>query len=243
MNNKSVNQVFRTKDYSTFKFDKENRTIIPSHVKSLSKSMLTNGWVKGSYVVVNKENAIIDGQHRVLAAEIAKVFVEYVVEAKATGENIRLLNTDTKNWNIITHLEYHVKQGNQSYILLDRFMKNFPSLKPTECTMLVKNSTSSASRGEFERGEFVVRDMKIAYDWGHKIMSLKPYFERGYNKAIFVRAMVRVLIKPIFNFEEFLHRVKLRPKSIVMCGTVEQYLEMTEDIYNYRRSDKVNLRF
>jgi len=240
---KSVNQILRTKDYSSFKFLQENRSIIPSHVKSLSHSMVINGWVKGSYVVVNKDNAIIDGQHRVLAAEIAKVFVEYVVEAKATADSIRLLNTDTKNWNIITHLEHYVKEGNQNYVLLNRFMKNFPALRPTECTMLVKNSTSSATRGEFERGEFVVRDMKLAYDWAHKIMSLKPYFEKGYNKAIFVRALVRVLPKPIFNFEEFFHRVKLRPKSIYMCGTVDQYLEMIEDIYNYRRSDKVNLRF
>jgi hypothetical protein len=30
---------------------------------------------------------------------------------------------------------------------------------------------------------------------------------------------------------------------LVACGTVEQYVEMIEDIYNYRRSDKVNLRF
>ena len=109
--------------------------------------------------------------------------------------------------------------------------------------MLVKNSISSVVRGEFERGEFVVRDMKIAYAWGHKIMSLKPYFENGYNKSLFVRAMVRVFLKPVFNFDEFIHRVKLRPKSIVMCGTVEQYLEMIVGIYNYRRSDKVNLRF
>jgi hypothetical protein len=88
--------------------------------------------------------------------------------------------------------------------------------------------------------------MKKAYEWAHHLMSLKSYFEKGYNKSIFVRAMIRVFLnKPEFMFEEFLHKIRLRPRSIYMCGTVEQYLEMIEDIYNYRRNtdEKINLRF
>jgi hypothetical protein len=242
---KTVNEILQTKDYSIFKFHHENRTIIPSHVESLYKSMLVNGWLRGSYIVVDKFGNIMDGQHRLQAAVKANVPVNYVVEKKCTTDDISLLNTNTKNWNIINHLEKFVKIGNQNYVLLDRFMKNFPTFRPTECTMLVNNNSSSAKRGEFERGEFVVRDMKVAYDWGHKIMSLKPYFENGYNKSIFVRGMVKVLQNKNFNFDEFLHKVKLRPKSIVMCGTVEQYVEMIEEIYNYKRKvdEKVNLRF
>lgn len=244
-NSKSVNEILQTRDYGFFKFTDKNRIVIPSHVKRLTQSMKDNGWVRGSYVVVDKNGNVIDGQHRVLAAAISKVPINYVIESRISVDNIRLLNTNSKNWNIIDHLQYHVKEGNQNYILLDRFMKNFPDLRPTECTMLVKNNSSSATRGEFESGNFVVRDMKVAYDWGHKIMSLKPYFEKGYNKSIFVRAIVKVLQKPEFNFDEFRHKVQLRPKSIFMCGTVEQYVEMIEDIYNYKRKDddKLNLRF
>jgi hypothetical protein len=242
---KTINQIYQTRDYGFFKITDKNRIIIPSHVKRLSHSMKNNGWVRGSYVVVDKNGNVIDGQHRVLAAQDSKVPITYVIENRISVDNIRLLNTNSKNWNIIDHLEYHVKQGNMNYVLLDRFMKNFPTLKPTECTMLVKNNNSSAERGEFESGNFVVRDMKVAYDWGHKIMSLKPYFDKGYNKSIFVRAMVKVLQKPVFNFNEFLHKVQLRPKSIFMCGTVDQYVEMIEDIYNYKRKvdEKINLRF
>ena len=47
----------------------------------------------------------------------------------------------------------------------------------------------------------------------------------------------------LFVFDEFLHKVKLRPNKLVPCGTVEQYVEMIEDIYNYKRGSKVNLRF
>jgi hypothetical protein len=245
-NSKRVNEILRTKDYLMFNVNDHNRVIIPSHVRRLSVSMAVNGWIKGSYMVTDKSYNIIDGQHRLEAAKIANVPVDYVIESRANPDDIRILNTNSKNWNIIDHLQYHVKAGNQNYILLDRFMKNFPDFRPTECMMLVKNSMSSAERGEFESGDFVVRDMKKAYAWAHQIMSLKPYFEMGYCKSIFVRALMRVFLnKPEFNFDEFLHKVKIRPGSIYPCGTVDQYVEMIEDIYNYKRKidEKVNLRF
>ncbi len=51
--------------------------------------------------------------------------------------------------------------------------------------------------------------------------------------------------KPDFKFEEFLHKVKLRPSSIYVCGDKKSYAEMIEDIYNYKRrnDEKLNLRF
>ena len=57
--------------------------------------------------------------------------------------------------------------------------------------------------------------------------------------------MVKVLShkKDVFDFEEFIHKVKLRPNMLVPCGTTDQYVEMIENIYNYKRSGKVNLRY
>jgi len=243
-NSKKIGEVLQTKDYSMFKFHRENRKIIPAHVNSLYKSMLTHGWAHGSIAVVDSRLNVIDGQHRILAAEKANVPVTYTMNKKVTADEIGTLNTNTKNWNIITHLERFVKLGYPHYVVLDKFMRNFPELKPTECTMLVRNTMASANREIFESGKFETKNVLVAYEWAHNIMKLKPYFEKGYNRSIFVRALIKVMSnKPEFNFSEFLHKVQLRPKSIFMCGTVDQYIEMIEDIYNYRRSDKVNLRF
>lgn len=244
MNTKVINEVKRTKDYSIFKFHGQNRGINPNHVRKLKRSILENGWLNGSLIVIDGKGNVIDGQHRLMAAKEVGSSVDYVVEKKATVDSIRMLNTNAKNWNIIDHLKYHVKNGNQDYMLLDRFMKNFPHLRPTECMMLVKNSNSSAERGSFERGDFKVSDMKIAYKWGHNIMKLQYIFD-GYNKSIFVRAMIKVFQNPQFDFDQFLHKVQLRKSMIHMCGTVDQYVEMIEKIYNYKRKvdEKINLRF
>lgn len=247
MNKKSklIGQVLQTRNYEMFKFHRENRTIVQSHVNSLARSMLIHGWARGSIVIVDSNFNVLNGQHRVLAAQKSNVPVTYMVDSKASANEIGILHTNMKPWNIITHLERFVKLGYNHYIVLDRFMKNFPDFRPTECTMLVRNGLGSAERESFESGKFETKDMKVAYNWGHDIMLLKPYFEKGYNKSIFVRAMIKVLStkSDVFHFDEFLHKVHMRPKSIFMCGTVDQYIQMIEDIYNYRRSEKVNLRF
>jgi hypothetical protein len=110
--------------------------------------------------------------------------------------------------------------------------------------MLLQNSVTSIKRDNFDSGNYVVRNEKKGRLWGQHLLELKPYFEKYYNKSIFVRGFIKIISnKKEFVFEEFLHKVKLRPNMLVPCGTTEQYIEMIENIYNYKRSNKVNLRF
>jgi hypothetical protein len=247
-NSKKVNEVFETSDYEMFVFRGDNRMIIPSHVKELTKDMVKRGWERGSYVVVNELMEIVDGQHRVLAAKAAGIPFHFISENGTGFDSIRGLNKKQRNWNIIDHIHGYISGDNKNsnYVVLHSFMNNFPTLRPTECMMIVKNSMSATTRQEFEDGLFVVRDMKLAYEWGHRLVSLKPYFENGYNKSIFVRAMIKVWTSGVtFDFDEFLHKIKLRPRMIYMCGTVDQYIDMIQEIYNYRRKgeEKIYFRF
>ena len=240
-----VGEVLETSDLSKFSFFKENRDVKPSKLKQIRSRMKSHGWEKGSFLLVNEHFQVIDGQHRLTVARELGVSVQYIIVQGGDMSTVCQRNSGGNKWNIIDHLGSFVKSDKTHYVLLDRFMKNFPDFRPTECMMLVKNSSSSSTRDVFESGNFETKDMKVAYQWGRDLMSLKRYFPDGYNKAIFVRAMVRVFQKPHFNFSEFLHRVDLRPSMLHMCGTVEQYLEMIEVVYNYRRrtDEKVNLRF
>ena len=115
--------------------------------------------------------------------------------------------------------------------------------KYTEVAMFLNNNMTTIKRDTFESGEYVVKNEKKAREWANNILELRPYFDKYYTKAIFVRGMIKCLLKKEFVFEEFLHKVKLRPNNLVACGTVEQYVEMIENIYNYKRSSKINLRF
>ena len=171
--------------------------------------------------------------------------IRYKVTKGAGADEMTSMNSLQRNWSPFDHVHKWVVRGNSNYIVFDRFTKDYPMFKYTEIAMFLQNSQTTIKRDSFESGNYVVKNEKVGRDWADKIVQLKPYFEKYYNKSIFVRGMVKVLSnkKNQFNFDEFLHKVKLRPNNLVACGTVDQYVEMIEDIYNFKRSKKVNLRF
>lgn len=243
-NGKKVGEIFETKDYSIFKFREDNRLINQNHVKKLANRIKEYGWLSSSVVTLNGSGDVIDGQHRVKAAMSVGSPIRYKVIRGAGSDEMTAMNTLQKNWSPFDHLHKFVTKGNPNYITFSQFVKDFPMFKYTEVAMLLNNTLSTIKRDTFESGEYVVKNEKKAREWANQILQIKPYFEKYYTKAIFVRAFIKVVShKKEFVFEEFLHKVKLRPMMLVPCGTVDQYVEMIENIYNYKRSNKVNLRF
>jgi hypothetical protein len=241
---KKVGEIFETKDYSIFKFREDNRIVNQNHVKKLAQRMKEIGWLSTSIVTINGGGEVIDGQHRIKAAMSVGVPIRYKQIKGAGSDEMFLMNSLQRNWSPFDHLHKFVVKGNPHYITFDEFVKQFPMFKYTEISMLLSNSLSTIRRDTFESGEYVVKNEKKARLWTEYLLELKPYFEKYYNKSIFVRAFIKIISnKKEFVFSEFLHKVKLRPSMMVACGTVDQYVEMIETIYNYKRSNKINLRF
>jgi len=241
---KKVGEIFETKDYSIFKFREDNRVVNANHVKKLASRMKEKGWLSTSVVTLNGSGDVIDGQHRVRAAMSVGCPIRYKVTKGAGSEEMTEMNTLQKNWSPFDHLHKFVTKGNVNYVIFDTFVNDYPMFKYTEIGMLLSNSLTSVKRDTFESGQYVVKNEKKGRQWADYLLELKPYFEKYYNKSIFVRAFVKIISnKKDFVFSEFLHKVKLRPTKLVGCGSVEQYVEMIEDIYNYKRKDKLNLRF
>ena len=167
----------------------------------------------------------------------------FTIEKGSNFETIQTLNTKQKNWTKYNHIQSFVNKKNPNYVILDKYMNKYPEFKLTEMLMFLGNTQTNINKSVFEDGEFVVRSTDIADGWINNLLSLKGYFPKYYNKSIFVRSILRVLKNENFKFSDFLHKVQLRPLMLQPCGTVEQYVEMIEKIYNYGRGNKINLRF
>jgi hypothetical protein len=243
-NHKKVGEILETNDLTIFKEHPMNRDIRPNHIKNLIRSMKTKGWVKSSTVKVNKKFQIIDGHHRLVAAKsLGNISIRYEVINDADQNDIIEMNIGGVRWSPFDHIERYVKQGNKHYKHLHDFTKKYPMFNITEASMFCRNNFSGVDRETFEQGRFEVADMEKAHKWADQILQLKPYF-KYYNRSIFVRAMMKIFSrKPEFEFKQFLRKVELRPSSIHLCGTVDSYIDMIEEIYNYRNAKKVNLRF
>lgn len=241
-NDELVNQIYRTNEYDKFKRIPGNRVINYNKVKKLEKSMLKKGWLRTVVITVNEMFQIIDGQHRYLAAKITNTPIQYqIVEGTGLNEVIQT-NQGSSNWTIKDHIPSQIAMGNKSCILLDKLMTEFPELSLSICQMMLTQSTKNPSREDIENGTWEIGDYNTSVMWCQNLMSLKPYFE-GFKLTYFVRTIIDVLLKPNFNFQEFHHKVVLRPTMLQRCGSKKQYMVMIEEVYNYKRTDKINLRF
>jgi hypothetical protein len=75
------------------------------------------------------------------------------------------------------------------------------------------------------------------------ILQIKEYNDSIISRTPFVSAMIQMFHNPRYEHNEFMDKLSKQPTSLVECVNVTQYKELIEEIYNWKRKNKVNLRF
>jgi len=252
-----VNKVYKTNDLSIFKNINGNRIANPQHIKRLTTSIKVNG-ILCNPILVNEKMEVIDGQHRLYACKEAKSDIYFIILNGYNLKDVHTLNLNQKNWTKKDFMEGYADMGIESYIKLKKFIEKNDDFLFTDCIAMCSNITSGSNVGSFNRdkilnpelsklkvfeeGTWEGRDFELAQDWAYKIRMIKPYF-LGYNKSIFVGTMIGLFLNNKFDFNEFMHKIRLQPTALVDCVNREQCKTLIEDIYNYRNRNKVNLRY
>lgn len=255
---KAVNQVYSTTDYSMFDELQGNRTINALHVRRLRESF------KSAYllspIIVNENYQIIDGQHRFSAAKELGLPVNYIVCPGYTLYEVQLLNTNMKNWKSDDYLKAYCDLKYPQYIKFREFMEMFPDFGFAACESMLTNTASphknlkskelisETNKGgtymvrAFEEGNLNIPDFQKSIEMAKEIQKIKPYYD-GYNRAIFVRAMMGLFKIDHYSHQKMLDRLESNPTFMQHCSNVGQYKAMLEELYNFRSRQKVTLRF
>jgi hypothetical protein len=242
-----VNKVYRTSDLSIFKQIDGNRVPNLQHVKRLSESIKVYG-MKCNPILVNENYEVIDGQHRLMAAKEADSFVYYIVLDGYSLDEVHTLNLNQKNWTKKDFLEGYSRMGIKPYVRLKEFLLKNDDYTLPVCIAFCNNTTDSShnrlgeQKESFEDGTWIGKDFEIAQEWANKIRMIKTYYS-GYNNSSFVGTMVTLFRNDKFDFNEFMHKLRIQPTALVDCVNREQYKTLIEDIYNYRSRSKINLRY
>jgi len=237
-----VNKVYKTNDLSMFKSITGNRVPNLQHIKRLSDSIRVYGMICNP-ILVNEKMEVIDGQHRLMAAKEAESFVYYIIVTGSGLNEVHTLNLNQKNWGKKDFMEGYAKMKIESYIKLKYFSEKNDDFTLANCIAFCTNTTDNSHvKQTFDNGQWIGKDFDLAQDWANKIRMIKPYY-KGYSSASFVGTMITLLQKEIFDFNEFMHKIRLQPTSLVDCRNREQYKTLIEDIYNWRSRNKVNLRY
>lgn len=252
-----VNKVYKTNDLSVFNQIKGNRPPNPQHIRRLCDSIKTHGILQNP-IIVNEKFDVIDGQHRLLAAREANSSVYYIVVKDYGLKEVHTLNLNQKNWTKKEFMEGYADMGIEPYLKLRNFVRKNKEFNISDCIAMCNNNLSSSSsmisqkyrKGEpvynskeiFEEGTWKGRDFDLAQENADKLKMIKPFYS-GYKRSVFIAAILGLLKNDNFDFFEFLNKLKTQPNKMDDCTNVSQYRLLIEDIYNYRRRDKVNLRF
>jgi len=236
-------QVHTTKDYFLFKTLNGNRDVNPLHLKRLKESIKKNHLT--TIIMVNEKFEIIDGQHRFFISQELNIPINYIISKNYGLKEVQILNANMKNWQTSDYVNGYCDLGYEDYIVFRQFIADYGFTSQISVLLL---SGEHSGGGEmrtaikFKEGKFKVKSLDEAKRKAEKIMMIEPYY-KGYSRRSFVFALNVMFKNKNFEFTEFIAKLKLQPTALQDCTSSYQYKSLIEEIYNYRRREKINLRY
>ena len=245
-----LTQIYSTTNYSMFGFIGGNRNLDNSNLNKIKQS-ISKKYIKTNAVICILDESddinplkIVDGQHRFHACQSLNVPVSYVIDGGLTMasilNDITLLNTASKEWDVSDFMRSEAQKGNQNYILYSSIYGMYSSIFDHEALFYILNSDvnrtcSKISYPSFKNGElqFTQSDYNYLLDRLNQISLFNQYSEIG-GKRYYQKALNQLLNTRGFSVNQMLSKLHTRQSNIVKCTTVEGALRQLADIYNWK---------
>jgi hypothetical protein len=233
-------KVLTTTDYKQFKQIAGNRVKNKMHAHNIMKSMMENYLF--TIIIVNEKYEIIDGQHRFDAIQKLKLPVNFIICEGYGLREVHILNQNSKTWNSEDYLEGYCNLGLPDYIKYRKFKDKY-RLGHSECQAILGGTTHRRHTSAFSTGDFKIHDYEGAVAQIEKIFECKKYYS-GYRRRSFIYTMCKLMQVDGFSMDEFIHQLSINPGMIYDCARIEQYINLVEEIYNYKKSRNIlHLRY
>jgi len=241
--------ILSTSDYDKFRFYPSNRPA--DHWAKIAESIEGKDFTMYNPIICAKEPEglfIIDGQNRFKACQFLGRPVYYVIAHNATEKDIQRLNVSQKNWTASDYLNYYVQHGNKHYIKLAQLLHEIPEFTILHMTRIWQNHSRAEGRNPaetFRSGKYTLPEKGVSKI--RKVASLYRAIEAAVGdvpgKAAFVAALSSLTLKKEFSHAQMKDKIQKYPYLFEGRGRSTGYIEVLENIYNYRQKNKVNLRY
>lgn len=238
-------KVKSTTNYSMFKFREDNRDRIDkAHVKRIAESIESRNLLNLRPITVNPAMEVLDGQHRLLAAQSLGVPIFYQIRDELQPEDIILMNI-AKSWGTGDYLNYYVKNGHQEYMKLKEFMKkNNISLKVALGLTVEKTWEQGAT---FKKGEYKFSsdsasdELQICWDTINYIKKMNGYSAYT-SSSRFWKAMVKLVKHSMFDAGKWKSNLERMIDKMGPRARTEDYMHLLTEIHNWRNTFKIDLK-
>ena len=240
-----MDKILQTKNYDLFGKVDGNRFVNAAHVKKL-KTSISQIDLKIP-IVVNDKIQVVDGQHRLQARKELGLPVYYIVINGLGLRETQRVNSAAKNWNDKDFLDSFIAQNYANYKTYKKFRETYQFGHTDTLNMLSGKNTNiggANSNQEFREGEFCVSPANLAQatDWAEKIYQIEPYY-KGFKRRSFTSSMIICFRHDQYNHEEFISKLSYQSSKLVDCTSIQQYLRIIDEIYNFKRKPEDKIRF
>ncbi len=233
--------VYRTKDYPIIKPNPENRPVDPEKVARLVREIFSgNNRLPFNPIIVNSDMVITSGHHRYFAAIHCQVDIYYMIDPD--GSLQKAINEDslTDHWTTKQHLERFAAVGKFDYVMLQNFWKEFPWLTISNLIRLC--ATSGYKKDQFPKGIYKIDRLNFARKVCLMAMDFKPFFKE-WDSKVFLDTIMNLAVNKSYFHNRMLRKMKYQSSKMSRQATVQQYLDLMSNIYNYREGEDSHVYF
>lgn len=234
-------QIQSTKDYSLFKYILANREVSIPHVNRLVKAIRKNNLLHLNPIIVNNDMEILDGQHRIAAAELLNVEIFYQVDEKVSKKDLSDLNSVKKNWSTMDYINFWGVEKAAGFDELSKFLSIYPNLPPSTALMLLSGD-GSRDMNNLKNGIIDISNLTEATHIADVVKKFRNIIDFAYDRN-FILSIARVIKSGKYDQAIMDKRLEYQSRSLVKCATVRQYIEMLEEIYNKGSHNKVSFKY
>jgi hypothetical protein len=232
-----------TTDYQMFYRGNGNRPLDVGQHGKLQVSMQQYGFLQCFPIVCSRDAdgslVVKDGQHRLAFAELLGLPVYWVEES--VPFDVAMVNNGQRPWKLRDYAEFFASHGNQDYRQAINFASAYDIPLSAAFAMLAGKMSFRQVRDAFQSGEFAIGDRR----WAHRVAGTHlrmTTLSSALNSVRFLEACMAACRVPEFDEERLLRNAKQCRERLVPYSTRNAYLDMLEDIYNFRRSSLLGLR-
>ena len=242
-----MNNTMKTTDYSIFKKHESNRGIDQPNLKRIIASIRARNLLEFRPLLCDEQMRIIDGQHRLEAAKTLGVEIYYQVQEESTHEDIVLLNTNQKTWNINDYVSYHISLGNKDAleikelatrlnISMKDLIRFLPGRRESTIAAIRTGTVKLPDAIELQQIEEFITKTKT-------LLEMLRVYIVGERKCLASRllqqALYKILTNEECNFETLKNKLRLKSESIHKCSDGYGYYTMLRDIYNWKNQNPI----
>ena len=234
-----------TINYKQFKLDSANRVINQDHLMSLYDAISAKNLLREFPIVVDRNMTVLDGQHRLKAAESLEVPIYFIVSDRASIDDIASTNSNTAKWKMQDYFHRWCASGNIEYLKLKKFWDKYNFLKLSLAANLCHYGDRKGMTVNFKHGLYRCNDVPFAIKVAEALLDFSKYPNvTFFGHTPFVYAVSNLMANANYDHAFMMERFKSQSTKLVPCVKSEDYIKLLGEIYNYRThlQNRVQLR-